>query len=266
MHPELFALFGFTFKAYSFFTCLALVAVLIGTAWLAGRRGLSRPKTVITLSVMAIGAFIGARLLHIGLNYGLYKSDPTLALSLDFRGFSLYGGIILSAVVGLISCRILSLDPWRMADSGAPFLGFGIALMRVGCFLNGCCFGKVTGMAWGVRFPALSQAHIYQLSRGEAGLLAALPVHPVQIYEFLAALIASGVAIFLMRRRFAEGLAALSFGIIFTTWRWISYSFFRVRPETFDAPLFFYPLLYAGTIAISLIIMAKKIKKGPGVY
>jgi phosphatidylglycerol:prolipoprotein diacylglycerol transferase len=260
MHPELITFFGFTPKAYSFFTYLAGLVVFSGTFWLAGKSGLAKSKTVIVLMAMVIGTFIGARLLHILLNYGLYKSSPELVFSLDFRNFSLYGGILLAAFLGFITCRVLKLNLWLLSDSAAPFLGIGIALMRLGCFLNGCCFGKITSLPWGVHFPALSQAHIYQLAHGKGGLLSASPVHPTQLYELLSALAASGLALYLVRKKYPPGSAMLAFIIFFTAWRWISYSYFRVMPDTFDAPPYFYPLLYAGIILVSLVMLKKKIR------
>jgi phosphatidylglycerol---prolipoprotein diacylglyceryl transferase len=98
-------------------------------------------------------------------------------------GLAYYGGFIFASVFGLYYARKHRLGMWKMADLTAPWIAMGLALTRLGCFLNGCCYGKVTDLPWAVRFPAGGVVHDAQ---EEAGLIAAgagpLPVHPAQLY------------------------------------------------------------------------------------
>jgi phosphatidylglycerol:prolipoprotein diacylglycerol transferase len=102
-------------------------------------------------------------------------------------GLAYYGGFVFASAFGLYYARKHRLGMWRMADLAAPWIALGLALTRMGCFLNGCCYGKVTDVAWAVRFPRGSAV---QEAQEKAGLIAAgappLPVHPTQLY--LAAL------------------------------------------------------------------------------
>src|SRR5206468_2599640 len=113
--------------------------------------------------------------------------DCLAAIKVWRGGMAYYGGFIFASAFGLHYARKHQLGMWKMADLAAPWIAFGLALTRVGCFLNGCCYGKVTRAPWGVRFPIGSIAHDAQK---EAHLIAAnapaLPVHPTQLY--LAAL------------------------------------------------------------------------------
>ena len=102
-------------------------------------------------------------------------------------GLAYYGGFIFASAFGLYYARKHRLGMWKMADLAAPWIAFGLALTRIGCFLNGCCYGKVASVPWAVKFPVGSAVHEAQR---EAHLIAAgaapLPVHPAQLY--LAAL------------------------------------------------------------------------------
>jgi phosphatidylglycerol:prolipoprotein diacylglycerol transferase len=91
---------------------------------------------------------------------------------------------------------------WKVADLCAPWIAFGLALTRVGCFLNGCCFGKITNVPWAVRFPVGSPA--WEAQRDAhllSGPASAFPVHPTQIYLALLDGLTFAVLYFVIRRR-----------------------------------------------------------------
>jgi phosphatidylglycerol---prolipoprotein diacylglyceryl transferase len=98
-------------------------------------------------------------------------------------GLTFYGGFIFAATFGLYYARKHRMGMWKTADLIAPWIAFGLALTRFGCFLNGCCYGKVSHLPWAVRFPIGSAVHKAQQ---DAHLIAAnapaLPVHPTQLY------------------------------------------------------------------------------------
>jgi phosphatidylglycerol---prolipoprotein diacylglyceryl transferase len=98
-------------------------------------------------------------------------------------GLAFYGGFIFAAAFGLYYARKHKLGMWKVADLAAPWIAFGLALTRMGCFLNGCCFGKVTSVPWGVHFPRDSAVHEFQVDQHLISPNAAtLPVHPTQLY------------------------------------------------------------------------------------
>jgi phosphatidylglycerol:prolipoprotein diacylglycerol transferase len=117
-------------------------------------------------------------------------------------GLAYYGGFIFAAVFGLHFAAKHRMGMWKVADLCAPWIAFGLALTRLGCFLNGCCFGKVTHLPWAVRFPMGSPA--WEAQRDAhliADRAAALPVHPTQIYLALLNLLTFAVLYFVIRRR-----------------------------------------------------------------
>jgi phosphatidylglycerol---prolipoprotein diacylglyceryl transferase len=115
-------------------------------------------------------------------------------------GLAYYGGFIGASAFGLYYARKHGLGMWKMADSAAPWIAFGLAMTRLGCFLNGCCFGQPSSLPWAVHFPfnkALAE------TQQQAGLIAAgaptLAGHPTQIYLAALNLLTFAVLYFVVR-------------------------------------------------------------------
>ncbi|MFC1767514.1 prolipoprotein diacylglyceryl transferase, partial [Candidatus Margulisiibacteriota bacterium] len=115
-------------------------------------------------------------------------------------------------IVIYIYVRLNRLDIWKVLDIMSPGVMFGYAIGRVGCFLNGCCYGLETKLSWGVQFPAETILR-----------------HPTQLYSA-----ACGLAIFALlmlafqRRKFA-GQVFLFTVLLYTVYRF-SLEFFRYSP------------------------------------
>ena len=273
MHPVIsFVVGGLAIHttSYRLFMVMGVLAT-VGLGFLvATLRGLPQRRVGLCLLAMAVAFPIGARLLDVTTKIDLYQKEPGRLLGTDLIGFSLYGGLILAVVVGAAGCRLLSLDLPRMADAAMPGLGVGIALMRVGCFLAGCCFGRETDLPWGVTFPPGSNAHLHQLLTGGLVFLGGgpRPVHPTQLYEALAALLALGLVLWLFRSRAADGVAFLSCACWYSAFR-LANHMLRVPGEELTVPEWFYPVAYgsilllAGGALISLTSCSRR-RRQPG--
>jgi phosphatidylglycerol:prolipoprotein diacylglycerol transferase len=126
--------------------------------------------------------------------------DCLLALKVWRGGLTYYGGFIAAVAFALWYIRKHRLPMWRVCDLAGYAVPLGLFWGRMGCFLNGCCFGKPTTSALGVVFPRGGAAWRHQL---EAGMIAAtarspLAVHPAQLY-----------------------LALLDLGVFFVCYAWI---------------------------------------------
>ena len=109
-----------------------------------------------------------------------------------------------------------------MTDVAAPAVAIGIAIGRIGCFLNGCCYGAVCHLPWAVCFPAGSHAWARQV---DAGLISpwaihSLPVHPTQIYASLAGFALLGLLLAYFPRRRAAGEVMAVLMIVYPLTRW----------------------------------------------
>lgn len=242
MHPELDFHF-FQLAAYSFFTFAAFLVVVVGSFLFAKKRGFATNDALWMLVGMGIAAFFGARALNVIVNIDWYREDFSRVYAFDTKGFSLYGGIILAMAAGLAISSFRKIPLLRFADTTIPFVGFGIAIMRIGCFLNGCCFGKETDLPWGVTFPLLSPAHKHQISQNIFDSLTVHPVHPTQMYEFVAALFGSILVFIILRKQKNDGAAALIAASWFTAFRFINMHF-RVLPYREGVIDYFYPFFY----------------------
>lgn len=196
-----------------------------------------------------MSVFVGARLINIAVNYEWYAVNPLRAVAFTATGFSLYGGILFGVLAGGVISYFRKIPLFKFADTVTPFIGIGIALMRVGCFLNGCCFGKVTDLPWGVKFPTLSHAHLHQISGNLLESTSVQAVHPTQVYEFIAALAGTAIAFYLIRRGKPDGTAFLVCGMYFSAFRWLNMQF-RELPYSDSMMDIWYPVLYGLIIVL----------------
>jgi phosphatidylglycerol:prolipoprotein diacylglycerol transferase len=211
-----------TVPAYGTFLVLAAVAALALAARGAARLGVPGRAAVAGYSLAIVVGLVGARLLDVALDWGPYAEAPGRIVALELRGFALYGGLAAGLLVALVSARAWRVSLSSLADSAIPAVAAGIVLMRVGCFLNGCCGGTSTDLPWGLVFPSKGPGLDVQLLEN-TGLFhvseVSVPVHPTQLYELGAALACAAIALRLQRRGAAPGLPALAFAAFFLVFR-----------------------------------------------
>lgn len=149
-------------------------------------------------------------------------------INLFAGGYTFYGGLLAAGAAAFVLARRRGLPLWRTVDTLMWIVMLGLGLGRIGCFLNGCCFGRATGSWIGVVFPQGSPAWV---QHGRQGLIgpsdAPLPIVPTQLVEaaFVFALAAFLRFVVEPRRRyegqvFTVGLAAYAVGrIVLETFR-----------------------------------------------
>jgi phosphatidylglycerol:prolipoprotein diacylglycerol transferase len=187
---------------------VALVAAALwavgGTVWIGRRRGLALRPLLGSVTVAAVSAVAGSRLLA-----ALNTATPVFEWSLS--GFSIWGAVAGAAVGVWVRERIgrAAVPPASvLADAAVPAAGVAIAVARTGCLCAGCCFGLPTHLPWGVSFPPGSGAQIVNLGTGNPFLAAVEPspaVHPTQLYDGAAALAAAAVSAWVWRRKVVTG-------------------------------------------------------------
>lgn len=206
MHPELFHWGALHIRSYGL---MLAIAFLVGT-WVslaeARRRGLDEDRLVTVILAALVAGILGARGLYVLEHVGEFKREWGSAVALWQGGLTLYGGVVLGTMVGLATARRLGLPMWTVADTLTPAVALGTMFGRVGCFLNGCCYGRPTKLPWGVVFPPGSFAAL------EFGRV---PIHPSQLYFAIA-----GFGLFAfswaLRRRFTvPGTLFWTFIILF---------------------------------------------------
>jgi phosphatidylglycerol:prolipoprotein diacylglycerol transferase len=212
MHPIMFRLLlPFHRGSFDIHTYGVLVAAgfLIGIAILArrARREGLPPEKISDLGVLLVVAgMAGGKLFHI-----LFFWDEFIAgwraegLHSLREGFVFSGGFTVAALAAVVYLRSRRLPVAKIADLIAPCGAIGHALGRLGCFFNGCCYGKACSLPWAVTFPP-------------PHAMAGIPVHPTQLYEVIGNVaLFFGLSAFAKHKRF-DGqvwwLYVLSYGIL----------------------------------------------------
>lgn len=232
--------------------CMA-VAFLVGLAhwtWVARRDGRDSQFCSDLLFWVMIAGVLGGRVAYILANLPYYTANPERIIALWEGGLIYYGGFLgaIAAVAMFAHRRRIPLV--ALLDFAITALPLAHAIGRVGCFLNGCCFGSVLPHWPGVAFPAQSLAWSRQVELGLIGAATtcSLPVHPVQLYETAWNLALYPVLLILYRRRPAVGTVTGVYLLLYPVGRLILESFRGTEREHWG------PLSAAQ--GISLLLMA----------
>jgi phosphatidylglycerol---prolipoprotein diacylglyceryl transferase len=216
MFPDLFSIGPMTVHTYGLFVALGFGAAIAITVKLGKEQGVSPQQVMDMAFVIILWAIVGSRLLYVFMNFPYFRDHPLDAFRIWQGGLVFSGGLIAVAPAMAWYLRRHHLSFWATGDLWAPALALGQALGRIGCFMAGCCFGRPTDLPWGVVFT-----HPNTLAPPN------IPLHPTQLYSFLAGI---GIFVVLMalysRRKFA--------GQIFI-WYLILHSTARLFVERFRA-------------------------------
>ena len=158
MHPILLKIGPVTLYTYG---AMLVLAFSLST-WLAGRilrqlpPELQRltPGQVVDLSCLALlGGIVGARLFFVALHWQFFLDEPQYLLALWQGGLVWYGGCAGGVGTAWLYARRHRVPCRWVLDLFAPVLALGHAVGRVGCFLNGCCYGEITDAWCGIIMP-----------------------------------------------------------------------------------------------------------------
>jgi phosphatidylglycerol:prolipoprotein diacylglycerol transferase len=179
MHRELFSIGAFKVHSYGFMLCIAFILGLLIT-YRHLKKNFIDPYVVFDIVIAAlVGGIVGARIFYILGNLDEFRGHWGDILHFwDMSGLVFFGGLLLGGAAVIAVIRWKGLPFPIVADGAGLSLALGLAVTRIGCFLNGCCYGKPSGLPWAVTFP--SDSGIYASMN-----IAPTPIHPTQIYESL---------------------------------------------------------------------------------
>jgi phosphatidylglycerol---prolipoprotein diacylglyceryl transferase len=150
MLPRLIQIGPFTLYSFGLLVILGFAAGAYLAARLARERGLDGEAFLDGALVILFASMAGARLLFVALNWGEYSGHLEQIAATWRGGMSFHGGVIAGVAAGALFMRLRKQPVLMMADAAAPGLALGYAIGRIGCFLNGCCYGVRTELPWGV--------------------------------------------------------------------------------------------------------------------
>jgi phosphatidylglycerol:prolipoprotein diacylglycerol transferase len=167
MHPILFQLGPLTLRSYGLMMALGFLFGIILTLFFTRKEG-RQDEMVLDLCLwIMLGAIVGARLLYVIVMPESYLKNPMEIFEVWEGGLVYYGGLIGASLTAYFWMRRHQVPVWELADCLAPGLALGQMFGRLGCFLNGCCYGQVSP-EHGLIFPAVGDG---------------LPHLPTQLYE-----------------------------------------------------------------------------------
>lgn len=181
MHPDFIHLGPLTIHWYGVMLALAFLAGL----WTAGRRapltGIAGEKIADTGIWLLLGGIVGARTFYVITYWNTLVENPlfpnapwTEIFMVQRGGLVYYGGLIGATLSGVLYLRARKLPLWKVADIFAPSIALGYVFGRIGCLMNGCCYGRACDLPWAIRFPKDNPLHP-----------PTVPVHPTEIYDSL---------------------------------------------------------------------------------
>ena len=141
MHPILLKLGPLTIYSYGAFVALgfAVAALLINRRAISF--GIDKNNSIDLVVLMLVAGIIGARLLYVCLNLGYYRANPLEIIDLSKGGLVWYGGFFAAIVSAALYIRQKKMGFLNTMDLVTPYIALAQAFGRVGCFLNGCCYG-----------------------------------------------------------------------------------------------------------------------------
>lgn len=237
MLPEICRIGPVTIYSYG----LMLVAAFFAGSYLATlqakREGLD-PDLIFNLCFLVfIFGIIGARAFYVLNDLSFYLRNPLEIMMLQHGGLAWFGGAIFGALAAILFIRKNKLGLLRILDLLVPFIALGQAIGRIGCLLNGCCFGRVS--EFGIYFKVFDQVLI-----------------PTQLYSSLLLLFIFFVLRFMQDKKHPPGQILCAYLFLYSIKR------FFIEYLRNDSPRIFYgltifQLLSLAMFVVSLLILIK---------
>jgi phosphatidylglycerol:prolipoprotein diacylglycerol transferase len=217
LDPVIFSIGSFVVRWYGLMIDAAVITVVLWALHGVQKSAKLNYDTILNAALVGVpSGLIFSRVLHIIDQWSYFSTRPLSAL-LSGEGLTIYGAI-LGAVLGLwVYSKYSRFQFGLLADIIAPATILGQAIGRIGCFLNGCCYGLVTDLPWSVLYTNKNSYGFLASSNLPEGV----GLHPSVVYEFIWDMIVFGIVLKIGKRfkpdgaLFAIYFALYAFGRLF---------------------------------------------------
>jgi phosphatidylglycerol:prolipoprotein diacylglycerol transferase len=194
----------------------------------------------------SLTGFFGARLFHVFFErWDYFKAHPQEIFT-RYDGMTFYGSFLLTGTFLLILHFVVFKGQKKkqseLWDMSALALGLGYGVMRIGCFLSGCCWGKITGLPWNVQFYDPRSVMPYL----------GIPVHPVQLYDAFVGFSLFALCLSLKLKEKASGKLIIVVLLFYPVGRIIT-EFFRA--DSYRGENVFWLFSTSQTISLGLLVL-----------
>lgn len=203
MYPILLEIGPLTIRSYGLLLAVSFILGIILALKRSKQRGLNQNLMTNMCLLIMLGGIIGARIMYVIPHWNEFSANPLDIISpfqssgtIGLTGLTMYGGFITAILVSILYLRWHKLSVWKTCDAFAPSIALGIGISRVGCFLNGCCFGLPTDSTVGVVFPVLSAAGSFYPDTA---------LHPAQLYNAVLGFLLFGLLLWVGRKPRFDG-------------------------------------------------------------
>lgn len=242
MHPVIGQIGPLTIYSYGLMLAVAFLLSVFLIKREAQRQGLNAAKIVDLALYLIIFGIVGARVFYVLLNLEEYLKNPLEIIMLSHGGLVFYGGLIVATITGLWFVKKNNLPLLKVADIFALYLPLAQAIGRVGCLLNGCCYGKTTLWPWGLKLP------------GHKG-----NVHPTQVYEAIFLVFIFLILKFFYRKSKRPGEVFILYFLLYSLGRFLL-EFYRGDNPSLIGPFTIFQIisLIIFTVSILFLILQPK--------
>lgn len=167
--PVVFSIGAFELTWYAVMVVLAIVAVIWVASREAKRVGMSA-EVIYSVALWAvIAGIVVSRLVHVIDQWEYYIAHPRQIIA--FEGQTIYGAILGALIATLAYSWVKKISFWQLGDVIAPGAILGQAIGRIGCTINGCCYGLPTSLPWAVTY-----------THPDSYAALGVPSHPAVVY------------------------------------------------------------------------------------
>ena len=229
MHPNLFKLGPLEIHSYGLMLAISFLLGILLAMHRAKKQNIEPDRIMDISVVIVISAILGARFLYVIFHLDEFRNHWSDMINpfqsngqIGIAGLTMLGGLLAALLFTLLYMKWKKLPILKITDIMAPSLGLGIFLTRIGCFLNGCCYGTPTNSCMGMIFSSESAAGYHFTN---------VPIHPAQLYSSFYGLVIFLSLLLIERYKKFDGFLLYCFLILYGISRFIV-DFFRYYEES----------------------------------
>ncbi|CCO08824.1 prolipoprotein diacylglyceryl transferase [Desulforamulus hydrothermalis] len=211
MHQVLFYIGDFPVRSFGVMLSLGILAGLLVSYYVAKGQGRFQEEVLDLAFYAILGGLIGARIWEVMFSWDYYGSHLWQIPAIWNGGISVQGSVLGGLLAVIWYCRKNKTDIWPMLDTLAPGVLVGQAIGRLGCFLNGCCYG-IPHQHLGVVYPAGTDAYY---------AFGAQPLFPAVLFEAAWDVLVLFLLLFIYKRKPFDGFIALSYFLFYSVGRFV---------------------------------------------